>query len=116
MRSILALGILIVPVLLPTPQRCITADRTQASYAQPNLSLPPRPTLFPVGPRNRRGTGWIATTAERIDADRQDDPQKGRTARPRPSPQIPYPAHRADAQTTAPRPVRAVSARAFSAL
>jgi hypothetical protein len=51
-------------------QRCVTPNCTRATYARPNLLLSLRATLFPVGLSNRRDIGWIAFTAERIDADR----------------------------------------------
>src|SRR5258707_13241107 len=53
------------------PQRCITPNRARASCAWPNLllSLSTRALLFLVGRRNRRGIGWIASTAERTDAE-----------------------------------------------
>src|SRR5260370_7812734 len=50
------------------PQGCVTPNRTRATCARLNLLLPSRATPFPVGPTSRPGTGWIASTAERIDA------------------------------------------------
>ena len=58
-------------VRLPTPQRCVTPNRTLAIWAicaRLNLLLSPEASLFPAGLLSRRRTGWIVRATERIDA------------------------------------------------
>jgi hypothetical protein len=54
-------------VLLPTLRRCIAPNRPRATYARANVLRSQKATLFPVGPTNRPGTGWITPQGQKTD-------------------------------------------------
>ena len=68
MRFVLALGLLIT---LSASANAATVHRskTPEGHLRPSQRVTvPRATLFPVGPTNRPGTGWIAPQGQKIDA------------------------------------------------